>query len=240
MIADNNTNLSIIFDLDDTLYDYQKCHKIALNRVKQKFVNELDISEKQFVELYVTSRKEVKQTLGKVASSHNKFLYFKKILEKLEFKPYLSIAIDINQLYWQIFYDHMVPNEGVYSLFDTINRLNIPCAILTNFASDIQFKKLIYLGLADNIDYILTSEDVGIEKPDKTAFLLIKEKLNSKHFWMVGDSPKDDLEPSKKYLSAVTFLKKTGVTENKDNFKPDYNFQNFNFIEKKLLKLLKL
>ena len=50
-------------------------------------------------------------------------------------------------------------------------------------------RKLTYFGLEDIFDAVVTSEEVGADKPDPRAFNLILKKLNLKNMnnvWMVG------------------------------------------------------
>lgn len=230
---------AVIFDLDDTLYSYQKCHKLALNRVQLKLKNEFGITKENFFELYNQANKEVKLQLGQVSSSHNKFLYFKKILEKVGFRPYLFIAIDIETLYWQTFYDNMEPKLGLIDFFETLRLMNIKCGILTNFSAYYQFKKIINLGLQDYIDHMISSEEMGVEKPQPQLFkeMISALEVDMGEVWMIGNNLDEDIIPGKDVIKATTFLiadKKNSITK---ATQLDYVYNNFISINKKLLKL---
>ena len=75
------------------------------------------------------------------------------------------------------------------------NDKNIPICCLTDLTAEIQFRKVLKLKLENNIKYIVTSEEVGIEKPNKKMFqsALEKLKLNSEQVIMIGDSAEQDI-----------------------------------------------
>ncbi|MER5809897.1 HAD family hydrolase [Streptomyces sp. NPDC002033] len=68
--------------------------------------------------------------------------------------------------------------------------------ILTNGAGDIQRAKLTAAGLADVVDAIAISEEIGARKPDPTAFhtaLALCGTDREATAWMVGDNPQGDI-----------------------------------------------
>ena len=55
--------------------------------------------------------------------------------------------------------------------------------------AQIQFRKLVYFGLDEFFDYVVTSEEAGADKPDKMPFKVALEKLQlePENIWMIGD-----------------------------------------------------
>ena len=87
-------------------------------------------------------------------------------------------------------------NKSAKRFIFECNSKNIPICCVTDLTADIQFRKLMKLNLENKIKYIVTSEEVGIEKPNKKIFEKALEKLNlkSNQVIMIGDSaPKDIL-----------------------------------------------
>jgi putative hydrolase of the HAD superfamily len=82
--------------------------------------------------------------------------------------------------------------EGVLELFTLFKDKN---CIVTDLTADIQFKKLIQLGLMDNIKYIVTSEESGKEKPHPYIFHLALEKigLDKTELVYIGDDYEKDI-----------------------------------------------
>lgn len=89
-----------------------------------------------------------------------------------------------------------------------------------------QHRKIEALGIAQDIKYLVSSEEAGREKPAKEMFDLCLEKLKlpPEHIWYVGDSFQKDVEGAMKAgMKAVWFqpegnaapLEKGGIsTEN--------------------------
>lgn len=97
---------AVIFDLDDTLYDYKTLDQEA-NRAVQDFVCEsLGIDEMKYKDAYMRGRRETKEQLGSVGASHNRMLYFQKTLEHLNHKP-LSLSLQMYETYWGTFLTKM-------------------------------------------------------------------------------------------------------------------------------------
>jgi HAD superfamily hydrolase (TIGR01549 family) len=185
---------SIIFDLDQTLYNYNyfdnMCYNIIINNICQA-TNKTYSEIKNIIK---NAKTKVKNNLLNTASSHNRLLYFQKVCEILNLN--LNYAYTLNNIYWDIFYKNIKPFEYVTDLFKYLKEKNIKIAILTNFTSEHQFKKLFKMKLLDYIDYLVTSEEVGVEKPDKKMFETVINKLNmkSEEVLMIGDNFKSDIE----------------------------------------------
>ena len=72
---------------------------------------------------------------------------------------------------------------------------NVKIGILTNFTTEHQYKKLKHLELLNYIDYLVTSEEVGIEKPNEDIFnkIIKKTKFKTNDILMIGDSFDHDI-----------------------------------------------
>jgi len=151
----------IIFDLDNTLYDYDACHHAALNRVFEFLLeNYKSLKIEHIKGIYEEISKTLKYELGFTASSHNKSIYFKHLLEKLNIG--LSAFLTINDIYWETFYSNMVCFEGVLDFLGFNKNLGKKIGILTDYETEYQIKKLDKLGILNYVDAIVTSEEVGI------------------------------------------------------------------------------
>ena len=228
----------IFFDLDNTLYEYESAHKKAIYSVEQKVLNLLNIEKEEFHNLYAEAKKIIKLTTGKTASSHNRLLYFQKLLELKGFGQQVLIALDLHQTYWNNFLLEAELNEGVLDLFDELRIYDIKIGLITDLTIDIQFRKLIKFGIYQFFDSIVTSEEVNFDKPNSNCFELALKKLNGmynteKRIWMVGDDEEKDIIGSKKCLNAITFLKKKNTKDISTT--ADYQFSHFH----ELLKILR-
>ena len=84
----------IIFDLDNTLYDYDVCHQAALSNVFDFLVQRCkSVNIEHIKGIYEDISKTLKYDLGFTASSHNKSIYFKHLLEKLKNVPKIVCTV---------------------------------------------------------------------------------------------------------------------------------------------------
>lgn len=98
---------AIVFDLDDTLYEYESLNREAIHMVYDYSCKQLEISESAFESILNHAKNEVKKVLKDTASSHNRLLYFQKMLEYLEKCP-TDLALNMYEIYWTIWYSGMV------------------------------------------------------------------------------------------------------------------------------------
>jgi len=225
----------VIFDTDNTLYDYDYPHKMAMDVTRSKAVQILGISENIFDKAYVEARDEIKERLGETASSHSRLLYFQRMIEIIGFKTQLLLTLDLEQTYWGTFLTNCSLLDNVVELLDELKRHKIPTVIITDLTSQIQFRKIIYFGLEDHFDYLITSEESGKDKPDSSGFLLSKKKVGITEgpIWMIGDSVKSDIHGAKQHLDAITFLRIQKSTNIEDSpSMPDVVFSDFEHILK--------
>ena len=225
----------VFFDLDNTLYDYESAHKKAITSVEKKVTSLLGIEKEEFHSLYAEAKNSIKLTAGKTASSHNRLLYFQKLLELKGFGQQVLTALDLHQTYWNNFLLEAELYEGVLGLFDELRIHDIKIGLITDLTIDIQFRKLVKFGIHQFFDSIVTSEEVNFDKPNSKCFELALTKLNGmydleKRIWMIGDDEKKDIIASKKSINAITFLKKSNKREISTT--ADYQFSNFQELQK--------
>ena len=231
---------AIFFDTDNTLYDYNPANILAEKAVCNKARNLLGIKKDIFFKFYDLAKKEVKANLPENPSSHSRLLYFQRMIELLGYKSQLLLALDFEQTFWRTFLANAPLFPGVVETLSYLKEENIPLAIVTDLTSHIQLRKLTYFGLEDTFDAVVTSEEVGIDKPNIKNFLLVLKKLNLKedsYFWMIGDNPKADILGSKQ-LNSTTFQKiHNNVKVGKNECLPDYIFSDYFTLLNEIKKL---
>ena len=232
---------AIIFDTDNTLYEYGPANAKAEKAVEIKVENLLGISSELYHSTYQKSKREIKAQLGDTASSHSRLLYFQRFLELLGFKAQLMTALDLEQTFWRTFLANAPLFPGVRELLDDLRYQKIAIAIITDLTSNIQMRKLTYFHLEETFDAFVTSEEVGADKPDVRNFELVLKKLGltKRHnIWMVGDDLTKDITGGRQ-IGAVTFQKiqnhvNLGVGEES----PDFIFNCFKDFHDLLLNCL--
>jgi putative hydrolase of the HAD superfamily len=231
---------AILFDTDNTLYAYDPAHKAALRAVREKVVSTFSISENDFDKAFNEARSQVKFRLKETASSHSRLLYLQRMLEIMGLGSQVLLALDFEQTYWRTFLSKAVLFDHVKELLDDLRLLGIPIAIVTDLTAQIQFRKVVYFGLDQYFDYIVTSEEAGFDKPHEAPFKIALEKMNPKGdcIWMIGDNPINDISGARDSINAVTLQKNhVGVDLGVGSHQADAVFEDFSELRKMLDKL---
>ncbi len=68
-------------------------------------------------------------------------------------------------------------------------------ANITDLTAHIQFRKIVYFDLDEYFDYVVTSEEAGLDKPNSASFKMLLEKLkiNPDNIWIIGDCATSDI-----------------------------------------------
>jgi len=244
MLKINQTNLfnqipdGILFDTDNTLYPYDPAHQKAMSALKQKISNTLNVPIKDVENNFNKSRSEVKKLLKNTAASHSRLLYIQRMLEFFGLGSQVLLALDFEQTYWRVFLSEAKLFPGLERFLEELRLLQVPMAIVTDLTAQIQFRKMVYFELDHYFDYIVTSEEVGYDKPHRLPFEISLKKMNlhkKQNIWFIGDNPKNDIEGAKRYINATTLQKiHQGVTRATGRYKADLEFTDF----KDLIKLI--
>lgn len=185
---------AVIFDLDDTLYNYDAINGKAMDYTIKWFCNETRVSEDEFQKAFVEGRVLTKKYIRDCASQHNRIIYFQKTLECLGFNP-IKYSLELYEIYWEYMLNNMCLEKGADTLMQRLKESGIKIAICTDLTTHIQHRKLRKLLIADYIDVFVSSEEADAEKPDTKIFNLVISKLNVKPHEAihVGDSYEKDV-----------------------------------------------
>jgi FMN phosphatase YigB (HAD superfamily) len=184
----------VVFDLDNTLYDYEPCNRLATTALIELAVNETNLSRRQVEEAYHKAKIEVKGRTGDTASSHSRILYVNEMLFRLGFAENVKLALSLEGAFWSTFLSHMTLGSGAVDLLSALRLQGIPVAVVSDMTLQLQLRKLLVLGVDPFVDVLVTSEEAGAEKPSLAPFRLLSQRLPKQHFanvWMVGDEDHD-------------------------------------------------
>lgn len=198
----------VLLDLDNTLYAYEPCHKAGMAEAAELAKELLNIPEGMFLTHFTKAREEVKARLGPVASSHSRLLYFQRTIELAGLASQVSAALQLEQGYWRAFLDASELNDGATDFLDDLRIARIPVVIVTDLTTQIQFRKMVYWNLDRMVDWIVTSEESGADKPAPISYRLALQKvgLSEGTIWMIGDQTKE-LAGAKEAVGAIGLLK---------------------------------
>jgi len=231
---------AVLFDLDNTLYDYDKPHKIALKEVHSTLKKHIPISYDKFNKLFSLTKAEIHRELSGTASAHNRCLYFHRLIEKTHNTVEPSLILKLYDAYWKTLLKNMELRQGVLNVLKFLQKKDIKIAIVSDLTTHIQLRKLEKLKISKYIDVLVTSEEAGSEKPHPIMFLLALNKLNMKpeEVVMVGDNTVNDVEGANSVGIDTVFLKKGTLAK---DYKEDYRKPNHTITNiAEVLKILEL
>ncbi|RLG57907.1 MAG: haloacid dehalogenase [Candidatus Hydrothermarchaeota archaeon] len=215
--------LAVFFDIDDTLYDSTKLTTTARrNSIRAMIDAGLKGDEDEIFEI-------LQKIIKKYGSNYPK--HYDELLKELglPWNPKI-IAAGV------VAYEHtkagfLKPFPGVVpTLLKLKNKYKL--GVISNGLAVKQWEKLVALGLHHFFEVVVTSQEVGYEKPQKEIFeIAIKKlKLKPEQCVMVGDRLDIDIAGAKLAGMKTIRIKKgkyAKMKPSKEDEKPDYEIKEF-------------
>lgn len=195
---------AVFLDFDNTCYKYEPCHN-EVHKIMHLALEELLGPVPDFDVRYKDAQEKVKARIPSHGSSHSRVLYFQTMLEDLNPRLAIAQAQKLEKLYWDTFINKMVPILGLVPFLESCQVNNQTVVIISDLTTSIQLEKINALGIGSYIDYLVTSEEAGMEKPAPEPFLLglQKAKCIAKEVIMIGDNLERDILGAQK-LGIIT------------------------------------
>lgn len=196
-----------VFDLDNTLYDYDTAHEAALRSLAVYMRDSFGIPEADFPALYRNSEREQWRHAGSICPGiHSRMIRFQIMMELLG--QSIAHAPDLTERYWAAFLDHAHLFPHVRECISDLKEAGIQFGIGTNMTADYQYAKLRRLGILDDVDFIVTSEEAGDEKPLFRLFGLCADKADCymDECLFVGDDLRRDISGARYAGMRVVWL----------------------------------
>lgn len=188
---------AVIFDIDNTLYCYDDAHAAAFQAVCDYVSNQFGISADEFLSLHKDMNKKLQGRMGPVAASHNRLIRYQNILEEkgLPMHPHL---LNMYDTYWNTLLEASVPSDGAVECLQWLKEKGIRIGICTDMTARMQFLKLTKYQMLPYIDFVVSSEEAGAEKPDRAMFdlALLKAGCERNECTFVGDHLVKDVQGS--------------------------------------------
>lgn len=196
-IVDKKNINTIFVDIDDTLYDYEYAHAKSIKYCFENFkVINKDINFNRFNQDYRNCRNIITTKFKNNGSSRSRILALQMLFEDYELNMAHIHAYQFENLYWKTLYKFIEPNKNLIECLRAHKQNGVKICALSDMQMRIQVEKLKTLKLNNVIEFLVTSEEVGIEKPAKKIFKHALRKLSAKpsRTLMIGDSIKKDIE----------------------------------------------
>lgn len=111
----------------------------------------------------------------------------------------MPLSLQIYEIYWSTFLEKMSLRDGAREFMECMKKHGMRIMICTDLTAHIQHRKIEALGIAEEINFLVTSEEAGVEKPapEVFAFCLEKLKLSAEEVCFIGDDLRKDVEGAK-------------------------------------------
>jgi putative hydrolase of the HAD superfamily len=200
---------AVLLDLDNTLYEYAPCNVAGMAAAAGLATSLYGLSAADFAQCFADARSEIKARLGTSAASHSRLLYFQRTIERAGFASQPFAVLQLEQAFWRAYLDAAKLFPQALDFLDDLRIVGVPVVIVTDLTAQIQMRKMILLGLDKMVDWLVTSEESGADKPDPAGFELALAKLGGVEgpVWFIGDSLESDMIGAKTAVGAATLLK---------------------------------
>jgi len=178
---------AVIFDLDNTLLNRKLAFEDYAKRLVDTFSIDLDQAAKE----------EAIQTIIQADRNgyRKKKELYEELLTQLQWKKELTVEELLNYWFSQ-FYQCSVLMDGALDVIHALKERGVKLGIITNGSVHSQNAKIDYVGLRQQFDVIVVSDEVGVKKPDKGIFELALQKLgvDADSSIYIGDHPHNDIK----------------------------------------------
>ena len=187
---------AVFFDLDDTLYtSFQAGDAYAYEKLEEWAISTFGDKGKGFADAFRVNRKRLARQQPAMPPTHDRVLFAQGALERMGLNA-IRYSREAFRVYWNAVFAKMTLRPGVAEFLDELRAAGVKVAICTNMLADIQMEKLEYLGIADKVDCLVTSEEAGVDKPGSAIFWLAMHKCRClpEETVMVGDNFTHDIQ----------------------------------------------
>ncbi|WP_194851069.1 YjjG family noncanonical pyrimidine nucleotidase [Nonlabens antarcticus] len=184
----------LFFDLDHTLWDFDRNSKLAYGQI---FENEgIDLSLDVFIEQYEPLNLEFWRRFreSEITKEELRYQRLKSTFDACNFPVEDEAIHKMADLYLEYLpqHNHLFPN--CIEMLDTLKG-KYQLHLITNGFDVVQGHKINNSGLREYFPYMLTAESAGIKKPDLRIFerALSDTGANAANSIMIGDSYEADI-----------------------------------------------
>lgn len=194
----NNRITDVFFDLDHTLWDFEKNSALTFEKILK--LNRVELQLQDFLEVYIPANLAFWKLYreNKITKEALRYQRLKSVFDKLDYQTSDELIHTLSEQYIQYLssYNHLFPYAiEILTYLQSKYRLHI----ITNGFEEVQNKKMKNAEIFDFFDQIINSEMAGVKKPNPIIFELALEKANttSGQSVMIGDSLEADIMGAK-------------------------------------------
>lgn len=184
----------IFFDLDHTLWDFEKNSELALQKVFKKQNITIDLTS--FLQVYKPINLEFWRLFRneQVTKSELRYGRLKKTFDALGYAISDNLIHTIANEYIEFLPHFNYLFDGTFEILEYL-KAKYKLHIITNGFEKVQLEKLKNSKILDYFNVVVTSESVGVKKPNPKVFNYALGLANAKkeQSIMIGDSVEADV-----------------------------------------------
>ena len=213
---------NVLFDLDDTLFDFHKAEKIALTKTLMHFG--IDPTEETLA-LYSTINAAhwKRLELGEISREEVKVGRYRELFK--------TIGVECDPVKATAYYESMLAighyfMPGAPELLEELYR-KYRLYIVSNGTAKVQEGRIGSSGIAKYMDGIFISQILGANKPDKQFFDICFSEIpdfSLSETVIIGDSLSSDIKGGINAGITTVWFNPKGI-ENDNDIKPDYTIK---------------
>ena len=176
----------VIYDLDDTLYDFNEVNGPAFTLMCEEASRRFDIPAEKFGKVFGTAYRAVGDRMPEeilalepdkvdVAAVHSRTLRLSYTLNTLNL-PLFPHVLELYDIYWNYILQHMRREPHIEEVMKELKAREIRIGLGTNMTARMQYQKAYRLGLGPYLDFVTTSDESIFDKPDPRFFQLVVRK----------------------------------------------------------------
>ncbi len=185
----------VFFDLDHTLWDFEKNSALTFMRILDEHA--VEVSFNSFIETYKPINAHYWKLYREERVSKEKLRYdrLNETFKKLNYKASDTLINTLSEKYIEHLpgFNHLF--DGTIELLEYLQE-KYELHIITNGFEEVQTLKMQKSGILPYFKEIITSESVGVKKPNPKVFRYALEKANAEpgNSLMIGDNLEADIQ----------------------------------------------
>jgi putative hydrolase of the HAD superfamily len=196
---------AVLFDLDDTLFDHARATRVALGTLREVdpalgrwSIDELDRRHRVILEAW---HQEV--LAGRASIDEARMARFAELVSQAGGDGADGWAAALASRYRSMYETAWYTVAGARPLLEALAGQGLRLAVVTNNVRREQQLKLARCGLTSLVEALVTSEEVGVQKPDPRIFQTALDR--------VGVSPSDAIMVGDAWATDVEGARRAGV-----------------------------
>ena len=185
----------VFFDLDHTLWDFETNSDITFAHIFER--NQVSLDLERFTETYRPINRKYWKLFreDKVSKSDLRYSRLREAFDALEFE----VGDDLIHTLSEEYIAFLSLNNNLFAhALDVLEylRQKYSLHIITNGFEEVQHRKLASSSLKPYFEHVVTSENVGVKKPDPRIFHYALEKAEAlpEESIMIGDNYEADIQ----------------------------------------------